>query len=203
MNKYYIKKQKNLFSKKNKIIIFFLFFLIMIIISGFFYKKYQYYNDIKKSVVAYEKILELLNNNPYSSINHLYEFSKYNKITSYSNLIELEISKILIMKNNFLESALQINSSLRNIKDLILQSILRLRLARIQIFQKNFDEAIKILNFIQNNSWISLKNIFIGEAFLKKNNFKKAYKIWKEAFIYGSSQMFLKEITEMKINNLQ
>ena len=82
-----------------------------------------------------------------------------------------------------------------------LKALINLRLARIQVQQKQADDALKTLDSIKGDGWTAMVADIRGEALLSKGDKQGARDAWSKGVASGTSPA-LREMMQMKINNL-
>ncbi|XTZ39444.1 YfgM family protein [Salmonella enterica] len=127
-------------------------------------------------------------------------FAADNKNT-YGALASLELAQQFVAKNELDKAASQLQQSLAATSDEKLQSIIRLRLARVQIQQKQPDAALKTLDAVKGESWATMVADIRGEALLSKGDKQGARTAWENG-IKSNASPALSGIMQMKINNL-
>ncbi|MCK8316058.1 tetratricopeptide repeat protein, partial [Erwinia amylovora] len=81
--------------------------------------------------------------------------------------------------NNQLDKAAeQLQSGLKNTQDANLQAVHNLRLARIQLQQKQPDAVLKTLDGVKGDGWASIVADVRGEALLSKGDVQGARDAW-------------------------
>lgn len=103
--------------------------------------------------------------------------------TGYASMAALIASKTSIEKNDFKTAKSQLTWLLDNSADETLIPIAKLRLANILLDEKNYDEALKILNrnsTEDKNFLVSLYDLQ-GDIYLAKQDIKNARKFWQMA----------------------
>ena len=78
---------------------------------------------------------------------------------------------------------------------------MNLRLARIQLQQKQADDALKTLDSVKGEGWTAIVADIRGEALLSKGDKQGARDAWSKG-IASEASPALKEMMQMKMNNL-
>lgn len=120
---------------------------------------------------------------------------------SYGAFAALELAQQYADKSELAKAAAQLQQGLKNTKDDNLQAVLSLRLARIQIQQKQADDALKTLDTVKGEGWKAIVADVRGEALLSKGDRKGARDAWSQGVASNASPA-LREMMQMKINNL-
>ncbi|WWO97424.1 MAG: tetratricopeptide repeat protein [Candidatus Dasytiphilus stammeri] len=178
---------------QNKKLLCYLLALILLCIGGFWWYKYKL-NGLKNASIIYQKILK--NNNRVAAENFI---NCNNNI--YGILISLNLAKESVEKKDFFQAELQLKKGLNKTSDVNLQTIVKLRLARIQLQQKKNDEALYILKTIKGITWTDRVAELQGDAWFSKGNFYQAYQSWSKGIAVTTSPI-MKKILKLKMNNL-
>ncbi|WWP00553.1 MAG: tetratricopeptide repeat protein [Candidatus Dasytiphilus stammeri] len=180
-----------------------LFFALVILVIGLLFCGRYWYtyklNKVRKISAIYLKNIKNFNLNQHNVIKSTEVFISNNNI--YGILTTLNQVKNLVLNNQLDQAALQLQNSLRHIKDDNLYAIFSIRLARIQLQQTKILEALHTLDNIKGDQWNSIIAEIRGDAFLSKGAIKKANKEWHNCMNFSMSPL-IKDIVQMKIDNL-
>jgi len=149
---------------------------------------------------AYQQVTAALDSSKPETLDAAAKFASDNHNT-YGALISLELAKRYVDGNQLDKAATQLQSGLKDTKDANLQAVLNLRLARIQLQQKQPDDALKTLDAIKGDSWTAIVADVRGEALLSKGDTKGARDAWSKG-INSDASPALREMLQMKMNNL-
>ncbi|MBK4716028.1 MULTISPECIES: YfgM family protein [Tenebrionibacter/Tenebrionicola group] len=119
----------------------------------------------------------------------------------YGALAALKLAQQYADKNALAKAAAQLQLGLKNTRDANLQAVMSLRLSRIQIQQKQADEALKTLDTVKGEGWKAIVADVRGEALLSKGDRKGARDAWSQG-VASDASAALREMMQMKINNL-
>lgn len=120
---------------------------------------------------------------------------------TYGALASLELAQKYVDNNDLVKAADQLQQGLSNTSDANLQALINMRLARIQIQQKQTDAALKTLDGIKGEGWVAIVADLRGEALLSKGDKQGARDAWSKGSQTNASPA-LREMMQMKINNL-
>ncbi|WP_435927409.1 YfgM family protein [Dryocola sp. BD613] len=120
---------------------------------------------------------------------------------TYGALASLELAQKYVDNNDLAKAAAQLQQGLSNTSDANLQALINVRLARIQIQQKQADTALKTLDGIKGEGWVAIVADLRGEALLSKGDKQGARDAWSKGAQTNASPA-LREMMQMKINNL-
>ncbi|QIE02268.1 tetratricopeptide repeat protein [Buchnera aphidicola] len=151
--------------------------------------------------IKYEKIIKNINIKNIQSLNKAENFIIENH-NIYGTLTALFLSKQYILYNKLNEALIVLNNSLKYTQEENLNIILKLNTAKIKIEQNENQQAIKILQEIQNHNWDNIIENMKGDAFMNINNKQAAIKSWEKALLIENSNAS-KEIINMKIHNIK
>ncbi|PIJ52308.1 hypothetical protein BL250_00035 [Erwinia sp. OLTSP20] len=170
------------------------------VLAGWHYWNSHETNSSRETSAAWQQVVSSLENSKPQTLEAAARFVSDNRNT-YGALASLELTKRYVDLNQLDKAAAQLKAGLQDTDDAGLQSVLNLRLARIQLQQKQPDDALKTLDQIKGDAWVAIVADVRGEALLSKGDIKGAREAWqKGAEANGSSA--LKEMLQMKMNNL-
>lgn len=150
--------------------------------------------------LAYQNVTSVMKADKPESITAVENFVASNKNT-YGALAALDVANQLVGKNDLSSAATQLQTGLANTSDDNLKALINLRLARIQVQQKQADDALKTLDSIKGDGWTAMVADIRGEALLSKGDKQGARDAWSKGVASGTSPA-LREMMQMKINNL-
>ena len=149
---------------------------------------------------AYENAVTGLAAGKPESLTAAEKFAADNKNT-YGALASLELAQQYVDKGDLDKAAAQLQQGLAATKDENLKSMINVRLARIQVQQKQQDAALKTLDAVKAESWSAIVADLRGEALLSKGDKQGARTAWENG-IKNNASPALSEMMQMKINNL-
>lgn len=156
--------------------------------------------NARNSSLAYENISEKLTTGDKQAISSAEKFATDNQ-NSYGVLTSLKLAQQFIADQQPEKAAMQLQQALGKTKDDNLRALITLRLARIQIQQKQPDAALNTLDAIKINGWSALIADLRGDALLSKGDKQGARDAWSNA-LQNPLPSDLRNILQMKINNL-
>jgi predicted negative regulator of RcsB-dependent stress response len=123
--------------------------------------------------------------------------------TPYAQFAALMLARDAVAKQNFPEALKQLNWVIDHSNSHSLQQIARLRIARIDIAQKQPAAAIEVLSVVSDQSFAGLIAEVKGDAYLRMQEAAKA----KDAYQLALQELPKDEVTErpllqMKIDNI-
>jgi len=154
----------------------------------------------KASSQAYEDAISALSAGKPEAIAAAEKFVADNKNT-YGALAALELAQQYVDKNELEKAAAQLQLGLGATSDENLQSMINVRLARVQVQLKQQDAALKTLDAVKGESWAAIVADLRGEALLSKGDKQGARTAWENG-VKNNASPALSEMMQMKINNL-
>lgn len=154
----------------------------------------------RETSLAYQQVTSTLDASKPETMTAVAKFASDNGNT-YGALASLELAKRYVDLNQLDKAAAQLQIGLKDTSDAELQSVINLRLARIQLQQKQPDEALKTLALVKSDAWSALVADVRGEALLSKGDTKGARDAWQQG-TEGNGSPALKEMLQMKMSNL-
>ena len=160
-------------------------------------------NNLLKASMQYEHLIALIGTNEnISTVNRLADgLLKNFTYTPYASLAALQLAKLAVNKNNLTEAENKLIWVIDHGHNQTLQSIARLRLARILLTQNQANEALNILSQNEDKAYIPIFFEEKGDILNNLGHSKQAlqsYLAAKQAF----GNIIELPLLEMKINNL-
>lgn len=149
---------------------------------------------------AYQQVTAALDASKPATLDAAAKFASDNNNT-YGALTSLDLAKRYVDNNQLDKAAAQLQNGLQDTKDANLQAVLNLRLARVQLQQKQPDAVLKTLENIKGDGWVAIVADVRGEALLSKGDTQGARDAWSKGVAADTSSA-LKEMLQMKMNNL-
>ncbi len=125
--------------------------------------------------------------------------------TIYANFSALLLASVYVSENNLDAARTSLEWVLSHTDNPVIQTIAKERLARIMIAQKEYQQAIDLLNKVaMNKSFDVGVNVVLGNAYMGLGNTSAAKKAWTEALtgLTSKEDEVMKNLITMKINNL-
>lgn len=154
----------------------------------------------REASLAYQTAVTAISADKPQTLTAVEKFAAENQNT-YGALASLEAAQQYVDKNDLAKAEANLQQGLKNTSDENLQALLNLRLARIQVQQKQTDAALKTLDAIKGEGWVAIVADLRGEALLSKGDKQGARDAWSKG-VESNSSPALREMMQMKINNL-
>lgn len=154
----------------------------------------------REASLAYQTAVTAISVDKPQTLTAVEKFAAENQNT-YGALASLEAAQQYVDKNDLAKAEANLQQGLKNTSDENLQALINLRLARIQVQQKQTDAALKTLDAIKGEGWVAIVADLRGEALLSKGDKQGARDAWSKE-VESNSSPALREMMQMKINNL-
>jgi len=148
----------------------------------------------------YQQLISTLNVDKPASIEALASFVEHDK-SSYGALASLTLAKTYVDKHDLANAAKSLEQGLQDTSDQSLQSVIRLRLARLQSELKNPDAALKTLDGVKGESWTGIAADIRGDVLVTKGDKQGAAAAWRKG-ITSEVSPALKQMMQTKLNNI-
>lgn len=120
---------------------------------------------------------------------------------SYGVFAALQLAKHFADQGDFAKAEQQLVVAQSHAKDDNLLASVNLRLARVQLQEKKLDEALKTLEGVKGEGWISMMQDVRGDVLLAKGDIAGAREAYSKGIESNASQA-LAAVMRMKLNNL-
>ncbi len=157
-------------------------------------------DSVRASSLTYEKAVSGIRADKPETLTAVEKFAAENQNT-YGALASLELAQQFVDKNDLAKAEANLQQGLKNTRDENLQALINLRLARVQVQQKQADAALKTLDAIKGEGWVAVVADLRGEALLSKGDKQGARDAWSKG-VESNTSPALREMMQMKINNL-
>lgn len=154
----------------------------------------------RESSLAYDHAISALQAGKPQDLAAAEKFVAANNNT-YGALASLSLAQKYVADKALDKAEAQLKQGLADAKDDNLKALINLRLARVQVQQKQADAAIKTLDSVKGEGWTAIVADLRGEALLSKGDKQGARDAWSQGAASDASPE-LREMMKMKINNL-
>ena len=111
-----------------------------------------------------------------------------------------EKAKIAAENQDFVQAESVLKEALAQANDEVLSAVSALRLAAVQLQQKQFDAALQTLGGVKGEAWNSRKSLLVGDIQLAKGDKAAAQQAYQQAK-QGASQTE-QQLIQVRLNNL-
>ncbi|WP_099035658.1 YfgM family protein [Lacimicrobium alkaliphilum] len=162
---------------------------------------WRYYNDQRiasqeQASLQYEQAMAQLEKNEYDKAK---SFVSENPDNHYAALASFQLAKQAAEQGNLDEAAAQLKLAADKAGVDALASVAKVRLARVQIQQQAYEEALATLSSVEAQSFKSLVLELQGDVYVAQDKPDQARSAYSEALQLNAGNNLLK----MKLDNLQ
>jgi predicted negative regulator of RcsB-dependent stress response len=122
--------------------------------------------------------------------------------TPYSQMAAMLLARDAVIQKDYTKAKQQLNWVIEHSNNAAMRTIAQIRISRILINEKKPDEALKLLNKVDDRQFIGLVDEVRGDAYLLKNDKKAAHDAYQLALKELPNAEISRPILEMKFNNL-
>lgn len=166
---------------------------------------WRYWNNhqdasARSASLAYDNVVAAVQADKPATLTAVEKFATENN-NIYGVFASLEMAQQSVNKDALAKAEQYLNQALTAAKDDNIKAIISLRLARVQIQQKQADAALASLDTIKGEGWAMIVAELRGDALLSKGDKQGALDAWRKGSALKTSSA-LSEMLQMKINNL-
>ncbi|RBO12188.1 MULTISPECIES: YfgM family protein [Pantoea] len=169
-------------------------------LGGWRYWSLHQENSGKAASAEYQQLTSAMQADKPESLEAVASFASENSNT-YGALAALDLAKQYVETSQLDKAIALLQKGLNDTKDANLQAVINLRLARIQLQQKQADAALATLDNVKGDGWSAIVADIRGEALLSKGDKQGARDAWSKGAGSQASPA-LKQMLQMKIDNL-
>ncbi|TKI06738.1 YfgM family protein [Martelella alba] len=168
---------------------------------GWHYWRSHQSDSMMSSSAAWQQVTTALSDNADSRhVEAAQKFADDNN-NNYGALTSMDLARYYADKGDFPAAQRQLEKALGQTGEENLQTLIKLRLARVQLQAKNADGALQTLNGVKQAAWSALADDIRGDAQLQKGNGQAARDAYDKALKANPPQA-LQALLRMKLNNL-
>ena len=177
--------------------------LIMLAVAGYRYWNWHEEKRLTQASTAYDHLMvsfsEHHNKEVRSYANQL--IKNYDQ-TVYADAARMTLAKLYVEKEDNKRAIDLLGAVVSNSKVPALKQVAKIRIARLLVSQKSYDQALNELSVVDDNAYMTIVNELKGDIFVEKGEYQQAMTSYKmaieEAKTHGIGNLFL----EMKTNEL-
>lgn len=169
-------------------------------LGGWRYWSSHQENSGKAASAEYQQLTSAMQADKPESLEAVASFASENSNT-YGALAALDLAKQYVETSQLDKAIALLQKGLNDTKDANLQAVINLRLARIQLQQKQADAALATLDNVKGDGWSAIVADIRGEALLSKGDKQGARDAWSKG-VESDASPALKQMMQMKMNNL-
>lgn len=180
-----------------------LFSVILLVIAGYRYWDWHHNKIVQQASNTYENLMVALSNNNDESVqayaNDL--INSYGR-TIYADVARLSLAKIHIDHNDYTKAKAELAEVASHSEAHSLRQIANIRLARLLIEEKSFEQALNQLNTVQGRTYIAVIDELRGDIYAAKGEYKLAIDAYRKAMTATGAAHAGNLFLEMKTNEL-
>lgn len=177
--------------------------ILLLVIAAYRYYNWHQNNVAQKASANYEQMMLAMSHNNLNSVkSYARNLTQNFKNTVYADVAHLTLAKMYVIKNNLSKAKQELQWVFEKGHDSALRQISMLRLARILLTEKKYDNALKQLNNLHEKTFIAIVNELKGDIFFAKGEFQNANKSYQQAILEAKNSGVGNLFLEMKSNEL-
>ncbi|CAQ83480.1 MULTISPECIES: YfgM family protein [Photorhabdus] len=157
-------------------------------------------NQLQTSAEAFEQVNSGLLSGTKESNTAVEKFASETN-NSYGVMAYMQLAKLAVEKNELAKAEQFLSTAVGQTKSENLQSLVNIRLARVQLAEDKADVALKTLEQVKGSGWIAVAEDVRGDALLKKGDIAGARAAYTKGLAANPSQA-IKSMLNLKLNNL-
>jgi predicted negative regulator of RcsB-dependent stress response len=178
--------------------------VVLLLISGGRYWQWHQHKHLEDASNAYEHLMVAFSSQDSESVQaYAQQLVSHYSDTVYADTARLIQVKLFLAAGEYVQAKLTLQAVTDHSKFDVLADVARLRLARILIFEKAYDSALKELDRVKNSNYSSLRTELRGDIFYAQSKLKKADHEYQEAKSDTEKSGINNVFLEMKRHNLR
>lgn len=169
-------------------------------LGGWRYWQTHQSSQMTEASVAFQQANQAMTDKKAQGVEDLEKFAQSNS-NNYGVFAALQLADHFVEAKDFANAEKQLTQAQSQTKEENLLSLVNLRLARVQMQQNKFDDALKTLDGVKGEGWAALQQDVRGNVLLAKGDAKGAREAYSKALDSKPSQT-LQNMLRMKLNNL-
>lgn len=169
-------------------------------LGGWRYWQTHQSSEMTEASVAFQQANQAMTDKKAQGVEDLEKFAQSNS-NNYGVFAALQLADHFVEAKDFANAEKQLTQAQSQAKEENLLSLVNLRLARVQMQQNKFDDALKTLDGVKGEGWAALQQDVRGNVLLAKGDAKGAREAYSKGLDSKPSQT-LQNMLRMKLNNL-
>lgn len=154
-----------------------------------------------RASLSYQQASDALTGGKADGVARMETFIKDNQ-NSYGVLAAMQLAQHLVDQKDFARAEQQLAWAQGQNKDQNLASLIDMRLARVQMQEKKYDDALKTLDRITAKGWVAMADDVRGDVQVAKGNVQGARDAYSKGLASAEASQSLQALLKMKLNNL-
>lgn len=177
--------------------------IAIIAITGWRYWQQRQNKILHHASAVYDEMLtKRAQNDPEATLVQAQKVFTHYSQTPYGQMGALMLARNAILNKDYPKAEKQLNWVLDHSSIASIRQIARLRLARVKIAEQKPDEAVKILQKIEQKSFNGLIDEVKGDAYVAMKNSVLARKSYQQALTELPNAEVIRPLLQMKYDNL-
>lgn len=204
----YLTEQEQIELLKNWIKQYSMVVLSGVVIALFAVTGYRYWQQRQAKILShassvYDEMLSARGqNNPAETQTQARKLFKHYSKTTYGTISALMLARSAVVRKDYPEAEKQLNWVIDHGKIASLRQIARIRLARVMISERKAEEALKVLDYTEDKTFVGLIDEVKGDAYLALNKTDSARDSYKLALTELPNAEVNRPLLQMKYDNL-
>ena len=180
-----------------------LFSVIMLSLAGYRYWNWHHEKRLIQASTVYERLMVSYSEHKNKEIkSYATQLIKNFDSTVYADVARMTLAKIEVDHHQNEKAKKILREVVNHSKVVAFKQVGKIRIARLWLAQKHFDEALKQFDVIDDQAYMTVVNELKGDIFVGKGDYRQAMKSYQQAInearMQGIGNLFL----EMKTNEL-
>ena len=177
--------------------------VVMLSVAGYRYWNWHHEKILTQASTVYERLMVSFSEHKNKEIrSYANQLIKEYGQTVYADAARMTLAKIYVTKDQDEKAKQLLDEVALHSEVPAFKQIAKIRIARLLVAQKSFDQALNEIAVIDDNAYMTIVNELKGDIFLEKGDYQQAIKLYKQAIneakTHGIGNLFL----EMKTNEL-
>ena len=178
-------------------------FIAVLITSGWQYWQNYRYKILTHASAVYDEMLTMrAQNNAHETVVQAKKLISHYPKTPYAVIAALVLSRNAVDNKNYSEAIKQLNWAKDHSKNNSIQEIARIRIARILIAEKKYDDALTTLETIDDVTYLGMIDEVRGDVYMAKKDNASASKFYELALKEIPDADISRPILQMKLANV-
>lgn len=157
--------------------------------------------NMARASISYQQASEALTGGKADGVSRMEAFIKDNQ-NSYGVLAAMQLAQHQVDKKDFAGAEIQLSWAAGQNKDQNLAALIDLRLARVQLQEKKYDDAQKTLDRVTAKGWVAMADDVRGDVLVAKGDQQGARNAYSKGLASSEASQSLQALLKMKLNNL-
>lgn len=169
-------------------------------LGGWRYWQTHQSSEMADASAAFQQANQAMTDKKAQGVEDLEKFAQSHS-NNYGVFAALQLADHFVEAKDFANAEKQLTQAQGQAKEENLLSLVNLRLARVQMQQNKFDDALKTLDGVKGEGWTALQQDVRGNVLLAKGDANGAREAYSKGLDSKPSQT-LQTMLRMKLNNL-